>query len=202
MLRNVRCKSVWVGLSTICLVGAVGCFSSSGVPNTVELVLPDGTTITVNQGAGAVSLANSAWEFSDEHGVAFVTLRFGPNGDLTRFEDNTIAEEMLGSTVIFDGQTHDTGVPPVQYTAATYGAQTSDASGFTFEGQMTATVPILGAIAWGEATATGELDPDDPDVMTGEFTYSFEVSSSLPIEIPIATDDLQGDISFIARRVE
>ena len=194
-----------IGVGLICgLFGAVaGCAQSrSTLPSTVEVELPDGTSVSVEQGSGVASLANSAWEFTDANGQAFVIIRFGPKGELTKFEDNTIASDILGTTLLFDGETHDTGVPPVQYTAATFGAETTTGTGFGFQGLLSASVPIIGSVGSGEASATGTFSATDSNVMTGTFTYAFEVNSSLPFEIPFSTDNLNGTIRFTATRVE
>ena len=45
-------------------LSVMGCGSrSTGLPESVTLELPDGTTVEADQGDGAPSLANSQWEF-------------------------------------------------------------------------------------------------------------------------------------------
>lgn len=195
---NIR-SGYGITISAFALIALAGCFSSSGLPSSVLVELPDGTTVEAVQGSGAPSLANSTWVFSNEQGAAFVTIRFGPAGNLERFEDNTIAQEILGSTIIFDGQRQPTGLSGVEYAAATFGAETTDATGFSFESRLNVFAPLVGRVGSGQASATGELEPGDPNTMTGNFSFSFEVS--LPFPLPIPEEDLSGDIRFIARRV-
>jgi len=203
MRRTNVCHWFGLGLSCGFLWSASGCAESRPtLPATVEVELPDGTTVTVEQGSGIPSLANSAWEFVGANGQAFVTIRFGTKGELTKFENNTIASDILGTTLLFDGQLHDTGVPPVQYSAATFGAETSTGTGFAFEGLLSASVPIIGTVGSGQASASGMFSATDSDVMTGTFRYSFEVNSDLPFEIPFSADNLNGTLTFTATRVE
>ena len=49
------------------------------------------------------------------------------------------------------------------------------------------------------ATASGEFDADDPDVMTGTFTFEGEVLVELP---GVPTDPFFDEFDFIAHRVE
>lgn len=192
-----------LGLTCVFFGSVTGCGSQrSSLPATVVVELPDGTSVSVEQGSGVPSLANSAWELIGANGQAFVIIRFGPNGELTKFDDNTIASDILGTTLLFDGESHDTGVPPVQYTAVTFGAQTSTGTGFGFQGLLSASVPIIGSVGTGETSATGTFSANDPNVMTGTFTYSFEVNANLPFDIPISTDNLNGTIQFTATRVD
>jgi len=77
----------------------------------------------------------------------------------------------------------------------TYGAETSDGTGFTFEGRLTAFAAGLQA-GYATATATGTFDPDDPNTMTGTFSYSTRVTL---ISMPEANVD--EEFTFIAHRV-
>lgn len=186
--------------ASLVLLFSVGCgLGGTGLPSTVTIDLPDGTTVQVEQGSGATSLADSEWQFYRTAGagqsIAFLTIRFGPEGDLESFENNTIAREIFGSTILFDGQRHTTVQKGLEYAASTYGAETSDGSGFAFEGRMTAFAAGLQA-GYATATATGTFDPDDPDTMTGMFSYSTRVTL---ISIPEANQD--DEFTFIAHRV-
>src|SRR3990172_6122225 len=114
----------------ICLsISFIGCGSGNrtGLPKSVTLELLDGTIIEVEQGAGAASLANSQWQFfrtsPSAQAIAFVTVNFGPDGNLESFENNTIAQEIFGDTILFDGQRHNTTQQGLQYAAATFGAE-------------------------------------------------------------------------------
>src|SRR3989304_4098588 len=140
--RMVCLRNGMVVTASLCL-SLVGCGSgSTGLPDTVTIELPDGTTVEAAQGTGAPSLGNSRWEFfrssNPAQSIAFVTINFGPDGNLESFEENTIAREIFGDTIHFDGQRHNTAQKGLQYAAATVGAETADAGGFAFEGRLTA----------------------------------------------------------------
>ncbi len=173
VLRTGVC-AVLVGLV---IFGMPGCGSRSSVPATVEVTLPDGSVVDATMGAGVISLANTSWDFyagAAARGTPFVRVRFGDEGNLEAFEDNTIASEIFGATIAFDGERHSTSQSGLTYSAATYGAETSDASGFTFEGRLSAFAAGFEAAAV-TATATAEFDPDDPNVVSGTFYFKSEV---------------------------
>ena len=197
-LVSLRKVTVFAASVSLSLVGC-GSRGSTGLPETVTLELLDGTIIEVEQGTGAASLANSQWQFfrtsPSAQALAFVTINFGPDGELESFEDNTIAQEIFGDTIQFDGQRHNTAQKALQYAAATFGAETGDASGFTFEGRLAAFAAGIEA-ATATATATATYDADDPDTVVGTFTFSTRVSIA---SIPNGnTDD---EFPFVGRRV-
>jgi hypothetical protein len=173
-----------------------GCGVIGSLPDSVDVQLPDGTTQTATLGAGVPSLANSTWIFFEGGGPAFMTITFGPGGELTRFDDNTLAQEVFGDTVHFDGESHQAGQQGLSYIAATYGAQTADATGFAFEGRMTAFAAGLKA-AEATASASGTFDADNPDRMTGVFSFTSEVTIA---SIPGA--NLNEEFEFVAERAE
>jgi len=179
----------------------VGCGSSAStdLPKTVTLELLDGTIIEVEQGAGAASLANSQWQFfqtsPSAQALAFVTVNFGPEGNLKSFENNTIAQEIFGDTIVFDGQRHNTTQQGLQYAAATFGAETGDATGFTFEGRLAAFAAGI-EVATATATTTAAYDANDPDTVEGTFTFSSRVTIS---SIPDGDTDFA--FTFVGRRV-
>jgi hypothetical protein len=186
------------------ILATEGCGNRNGaVPESVTVELPDGTTTTVTLGAGVPSLADSTWDFyitgqlesSAAQGLPFLVITFGPQGELTRFDGNTLSPEIFGDTIYFDGGNHSTNQQGLSYTAGTYGAETSDASGFSFVGKLTAFAVGL-TVANATVTATGTFDADDPDTMTGEFTFSVQATVDF---IPNANVD-QG-FTFIAHRV-
>jgi hypothetical protein len=145
----------------------------------VSVELPDGTTVTADKGAGAPALANTTWNFYRGSATAqravFLTIAFGDDGNLERFDNNTLASQIFGDTIVFDGARHNTNQPGVTYSAATYGAQTADATGFTFAGRFTGFAAGFQA-ANGQASATGTFDPDDPSMMRGVFYFKTEVT--------------------------
>lgn len=186
------------------VVFPLGCGSQGGaIPGSVTLTLPDGTTTTVTLGAGVASLADSTWEFfvtgqlslAPAQAIPFVVISFGPNGELTRFDQNTFSPEIFGDTIYFDGKRHNTNQAGLSYTAGTYGAETSDATGFSFEGRLTAFAAGINA-ANATATASGTFDANDPDTMTGEFSFSVRVTIT---SIPGANTDQA--YTYIAHRV-
>ena len=193
-LRNV---TVFAASLTLSLVGC-GSSASSGLPDTVTLELLDGTIIEVEQGSGAASLANSQWQFfrtsPSAQGLAFVTINFGPDGELESFENNTIAQNIFGDEIQFDGQRHNTAQQGLQYAAATYGAETVDAGGFAFEGRLAAFFAGIQA-ANGTAAATATYVAGDPDTVEGTFKFSMQV---LIPSIPTIPDD---EFEFVGHRV-
>ena len=176
-----------------------GCSQSGTLPSTVLVDLPDGTSVEVEEGAGVASLADTTWRFFRSTGAAqglpFLTISFGPEGNLEGFADNTIAPQIFGSEILFDGEKHETAMSGVSYAASTYGAETVDGSGFAFAGRMTA---WYGPIVVGDATATatGTFDPDDPNTMTGTFAFTTELTF---FEIPEA--ELDEEFFFVAHKV-
>jgi len=192
------------GLSAMFVFSLIGCAKPNGaVPDTVLVELPDGTTATATLGAGVASLADSTWEFyvtgqvnpAPAQATPFVVISFGPAGELTRFEHNTFASEIFGDTIYFDGQQHNTSQTGLSYTAGTYGAETSDATGFAFVGRLTAFAAGFNA-ANATATASGTFDANDPNTLTGEF--SFSVVITIP-SVPQTNTDAA--FSYIAHRV-
>jgi hypothetical protein len=183
------------------LVSAVPGCGGPAVPAGVEVTLPDGTTVTTTMGSGVISLADSQWDFfqgtGDPRGGAFVRVRFGADGNLESFVDNTIASEIFGSEIIFDGQRHPTAQPVLEYAAATYGAETSDSTGFTFEGRLTAFAAGFEA-ATATATAMAEFDEVDPDIVHGTFSFTSQV---LLFAEMFPQGNIDDEFSFVGRRV-
>ena len=181
------------------LCAMVGCGARQDVPSDVTVELPDGTEVRATLGSGVVSLADTEWDFfhvaPSGQGAPFVRLCFGPNGELASFENSTIAQGIFGSTVLFDGVRHNTTQAGLQYVAATYGAETADSTGFAFEGRMTAFAAGLEA-AHATASAIGEFDADDANVMRGIFTFSSRVTL---LDYPEGNQD--SELSFLGRRV-
>jgi hypothetical protein len=179
----------------------IGCGGrGSGLPDEVTVELPDGTSQTVSLGAGVPSLANSTWEFFESldagQATAFLVIAFGPEGTLERFDGNTIAPEVFGNVIVFDGERHATQQPGLSYAAATYGAETSDATGFAFQGRLTAFAAGFTA-AQATAIASGTFDPADENLMRGTFSIHTEITIT---DIPGGNVDEA--FNFVARRVE
>jgi len=179
---------------------SVGCGTQANrLPESVSVELPDGTSVNVTLGAGVASLANSSWRFfvtgDASQSNPFVEISFGPNGELERFDNNTIADEIFGATILFDGDRHSTEQQGLSYAAATYGAETSDATGFAFEGRMTLFAAGITA-ATATAQASGSFDPDDPDTMYGAFAFTSEVTIA---SIPEGNVDLA--FGYVAHRI-
>jgi len=177
--------------------GAVG----GGLPESVSIELPDGTTTTATLGSGVDRLADTSWAFyltaPSAQGAPFVVISFGSAGNLEAFNDNTLAVEIFGDQILFDGQRHNTTQQGLSYSAATYGASTSDANGFAFQGRLSAFAAGF-KVADGTASASGTFVPDDPDTMTGTFEYAFDILVDFP-GVPVS--DLAENFEFIAHRV-
>jgi hypothetical protein len=178
--RRIVRLSVILCLSFICAGLLPGCgAAASAIPKTTTVELPDGTTQEVTLGAGVASLADTTWRFNQDLGdgsfIRFATITFGSEGNLTSFEDNTLAPEIFGDTLLFDGAVHATSQQGLSYTAGTFGAETADATGFAFEGKLAAFAAGF-QVATGEANASGTFDADDPDRMTGTISIVTEVT--------------------------
>ena len=201
MFRNQISRVSTLVMITMVTVTLVSGCTGSSIPESVTITLPDGTQTEATLGSGVLSLANTTWAFyagSVITGTPFVVINFGPEGNLETFEDNTLAQEVFGDTIIFDGQRHNTTYPGLSYEAATYGAETSDATGFSFVGQLNAFVIILGEVANGSAEATGTFDPNDPGIMTGDFSFDIIIT----VEIPgVPTENTSESFTFIAQKV-
>lgn len=185
-----------------CLVLS-GCGAKSAAPSSVDVTLPDGTTVTATMGSGVISLADSVWAFCrDANSTSclnpFMTVRFSSTGSLDAFEDNTIASAIFGDTILFDGLRHNTAQPSLQYSAATFGAEASDSSGFTFQARLSAFAAGFEA-ATATATATAEFDADDPDVVRGTFSFTSQVLL-FPELFP--QGNMDDEFPFIGQRVE
>jgi len=179
MLKKTSWACGLLVLPALFCLALPGCAGKPSVPSSVDVVLPDGTTVTATLGSGVISLADSVWAFcrsatNPECANPFVVIHFSSTGSLESFEDNTIAREIFGDTILFDGIPHNTAQPALQYVAGTFGAETSDSSGFTFEGHLTALAAGFEA-AVATATAMAEFDPEDSGVVYGTFTFSSQV---------------------------
>jgi len=183
----------------LCIVVA-GCGgANNGLSRTRTVELPDGTSVQTTLGSGVISFADSTWEFLQTgpagQNVPFMTIRFGPDGELEAFENNTLASDIFGSTILFDGSRHPTSIQGVTYAAATYGAETADSTGFAFEGQLTG---FLGGLTAASATATASGTFDGQDIDTVRGTFSFTSRMTL---VSIPGGDLDLEFNFIGRRV-
>ena len=153
-----RCLYAMMSALAVLLPQVAGCGSNArDVPTAVTVTLPDGTEERATLGSGVISLAESEWDFfatgSSAQAAPFIRMRFNENGSLRSFENNTLAQEVFGSRILFDGRRHATNQFGLDYTAATYGAETSDGTGFAFEGRFTAFAGGLVEAANGRASA-------------------------------------------------
>ena len=188
-----------LAISIFLFPSLTGCGANGAPPSTLVVELPDGTTTTVEAGSGVQSLAGTSWLFfrtaENLQAGAFATIVFGTDGNLEAFENNTLGSEIFGDEIIFDNTRRATKQFGLTYIAATYGAETADTTGFTFEGRLTAFAAGLTA-GTGEATAIATFDENDPDTVRGTFRFKTEVTL---IDIPGANQDDQ--FSFVGRRV-
>lgn len=198
MLLKVSCRCLML-CAVSGLVFSAGACGGNGLPSEVTIELPDGTEVSTTLGSGVISLADTTWDFyrvaNTGQGIAFVRVQFGSQGELAMFENNTIASSIFGDTIIFDGQRHNTSQVGLQYAAATFGAETADATGFTFEARLTGFAAGLEA-ATATATAVAEFDPDDPDTVMGTFTFTSRVTL---LDIP--EGNIDDEFSFVGQRV-
>ncbi len=199
--RAIQCILVGTLALTLTACGS----KNNGLPSTVTVELPDGTAVATTLGSGVISFADSRWQFfrtsATGQGAPFATIVFGPNGELASIEDNTIAAEIFGPTILFDGAKHNTSQSGLTYAAATFGAATADSQGFAFEGQITAFAAIVGDVANADMSASGTFDGDDINTVTGTFEFSFVLSSlaSSFVDVPEGSD--ADSFGFIGHRV-
>ena len=165
-------------VATVCMAGMlIGCGAGgTSFPEKTQLELLDGTLIDADRDGGAPSLASSAWDFFRQNdngtpGLFLVHIEFGPDGNLTGFEENTLAAEVFGQTIILDGERHDTTQEGVSYAGATYGGEAE--TGLGFEVRVAAYYSAF-QVAEGYASAIGEFT--DEDTIEGMFTFRTEVS--------------------------
>ena len=205
MWTRVLRKANVVVLPGAAALFALGC-GGSGLPSTQTIALPDGTQVEATMNSGVLSFADSRWELfstsaSSAQGLPFVIVRFGPVGELEAFEDSTLASDIFGSEIVFDGTRHDTTQQGLQYAAATYGAQTSDASGFAFVGNLNAFVPVIGNVANATATAGGQFDGDNINTISGTFDFESHVTYNTFDMVPEEYIDMEETIHFIGHRI-
>jgi len=200
-MHTRRLSAVLLSTMMFLLPPAAGCGAGrSDVPGAVTVTLPDGTEQRVTLGSGVLSLADSEWDFfavaDNAQAAPFLRGRFNDNGSLRSFENNTLAQEVFGSRIVFDGQRHSTNQFGLEYTAAAYGAETEDGTGFAFEGRFTAFAAGVIEAAHGTAAATGTYDPDDANTVRGTFSYSVRVTIDL-----VPNGNQNDEFSFVAHRV-
>lgn len=191
----------YVAVPLFFALGAFGCgAANNGLPTKVRVTLPGGLIVDADQGSGAQVLANTSWNFrrtlSNGQSAIFVTIAFGPNGNIARFDNNTMAREVFGNTIHFDGKRHNTNQPGITYSAATYGAQTEDGTGVSFAGRFTGFAAGIVA-ANGSAEAIGMIDPENSTIMRGTFSFRTEVTL---VDIPDANQ--QDEFAFVAELVQ
>lgn len=186
-----------IAVMMVALSFVPGCGGST-ISESVTITLPDGTQTEATLGSGVLSLANTTWAFyrgTIASGTPFVVIQFGPQGNLASFQDNTIAVEVFGDTLLFDGQRHDTAFAGLSYEAGTFGAETNDATGFAFVGEISAFVILLGQVADGTLDVSGAFDPNDPNTMTGTFSINIMITVQIP---GVPAEDIVDTFAFIA----
>ena len=204
--RATRTLGKWLVMPAIALLMLTGCGGGDSLPDTVTINLPDGSEVETTLGSGVISLADSRWQLTrgpgaSAQGLAFVVVRFGPNGELAAFENNTLASDIFGSELIFDGETHETTQAGLTYAAATYGAETIDSQGFAFEGLLSAYVPIVGEVAVATASASGEFDGEDIDTIRGTFEFVSDVTNNVFDLVPEPYLHMEESFTFTGTRI-
>ncbi len=176
------------------LVSGCGTTANS-LPQTTEVLLPDGSVVTAARGEGPKELAGKQLSLravapSAGQSANFIRLVMNENGGISAFEDNTIAPEIFGSTIILDGRPHPTLQPGLSYAGAVYGAVSSDGKGFTFQAKIQAfAAGVLAATA--EAGVQAEFI--DAETVGGVFDYKTVVTL---VDIPEGNQS--GSIEFVA----
>lgn len=202
MSRRMIGNEFWMTLSIVALATMVGC-TGGGLPEEFTFTLPGGETVTVSADDGVDSpvVAGSTWVLRDVNQNPFVDIVFDDSGNLVKFENSTFTQGFIGDMVIFDGNSHDAGIPFVTYTAQMFEFELVMDSEFAFHAIISANAPIVGVVAEGTADAGGTIDPET-DTMSGIFEYAFTVPADLAAQFGIPTDDLTGSIPYTAFRKE
>lgn len=175
-------KSRWIGVVAGTLfVGmtTIGCGLGGPVlPTSLKIELPGGEEQVAQIGSGPVSLADSEWAFfrgSSPSGTQFVRLIFDEDGGIESFQDNTIAREIFGDTIILDGQRHNTAQQGLSYVAGVYGAETASGDGIAFEVRIKGFFAGIDA-ATGSASASATFTNEEHTEMNGTFAFSIVVT--------------------------
>jgi hypothetical protein len=182
-----------------CAIGGLlmaGCGSiTNALPETTEVLLPDGTQATAARGEGPKELAGKQLSLraiapSAGQSANFLRLVMNSRGGISSFEDNTIAPEIFGTRIILDGRQHPTLQPGLSYSGAVYGAVSTDGKTFTFQARIQAfAAGLLAATA--EANVQAEFI--DAETVGGVFEYKTQVTLA---DIP--NGDQAGTIEFTA----
>lgn len=194
-------KSRRIGLVGALFVGMtmIGCgLGAPALPASLTVELPDGEERVAQIGSGPVSLANSEWAFfrgSSPSGTQFVRLIFDENGGIESFQDNTIAREIFGDTIILDGARHNTTQQGLTYVAGVYGAETTSGDGIAFEVRIKGFAAGIEA-ATGSASASATFTNEDHTEMNGTFAFSTAVTIT---DIPGANQS--DEFEFTAIRI-
>ncbi len=195
---SLREKLVFMLAAAFVLTLMVGCAGPS-LPQSLEVELPDGSKVEAEIGTGPASLANSEWEVyrvsSTGQAAPFVTLVFDENGSITKFEDNTIAPEIFGDTIILDGQRHSTAQAGLSYSAGVYGADTEDGTEIALETRIKGFAAGIQA-ATVEARVAGTYTDDTRTSMTGVFSYKSVVPNFIP------NGNVEDEFNFRADRAD
>lgn len=154
----------------IVALGGSGCGQNPLLPATMPVTMPDGSVIDAALGSGVPFLANTNWacyRLSDDEFI--VRVEFGAGGELVRFYDNTFYfPEILGATIIPDGQVRSCAFPGLSYAAGTYAASADPQLGFVASMDL---FFLSNRVATGTAYAWGAREGDR---LTG--TFGFETS--------------------------
>jgi len=198
--RGLNAAALLVLLS-VGVWGTAGCgMGGTGLPSSQNVDLPDGSTLAATIGSGPASLANTEWAIyraaSNGQGAQFLRLLFDEDGGLERFEDNTIAAEYFGSSIILDGQKHSTTQAGLSYAAGVYGAETSDGMGIAFTVSLRAYAAGLTA-ATGEASAVATFDDETKTSMRGTFSYFTQATL-----VDIEGVNQEDEFDFVAHRLD
>lgn len=202
-IKPLAVRIAGFGLAGLMTALSTGCGSGNdSLPSSVNIELPDGAIVTANRGSGVGSVSDSSWTVYRESnnaaaGIPLVVLKFDSSGVLTSFENNTIASDVFGSTILFDGQTHPTNQPNLSYAAATYGAENQ--SGLGFNAQLAAFAAGF-TVATGSASAIGSFT--DENTIRGLFSFRTQATQfAASVGGDLATQANQEDtFQFIAIR--
>lgn len=203
-MRTKSITAIALIVATFAIVPSLGgCGAAATVPDELEITLPDGTTTNATLGSGVISLANSEWvvtrNFATGQGVPFVRFVFNENGGITEFRDNSIAPEIFGDTLFFDGARHETNQPGISYEAGVFGAGTEDGTGVTFVVRVAAFAVGL-QVASAEASVVATIVDDS--TMSGTLSFSIEITDLVTSFIDLGNFVDNDEFEFTATRLE
>jgi hypothetical protein len=196
VLRKTRRGTALTPLFCVALI--VGC-GDPGVPESMMLQLPDGSTVEADLGSGAATLANSTWQFVNATDTGSetlaLTLSFGDDGELLGVADSPLLQPLFGDAIQLDGKRHATRQAGVQNAAGAYTTESEDGEEVAIGGLA---IAYVAGIEGGKANvlAFATFDEGGTDILRGHVAFSTRVTL-----LEIEGADVNESLNFIGFRV-